>query len=339
MAAIRWGILSSSSFAVAHIVPALLQCEGIELAAISSRSADTARALAAKFGIPRAHGSYQELIDDAEIDVVYNPLPNHLHVPWSIKAIEAGKHVLCEKPLAMNAGEAERLIVARDKAGLKAPEAFVIRHHPQWRRVRELVREGRIGTLKGVQGWLSYRLEDPDNFRTKPEMGGGDLLDIGVYPMVTARYVFEDEPRRVFAAIRRDTATGADCLVSAILDFPAGQAGFTCSTELAVQQHMAFFGSHGRIELADPFAQAPDREARILIGGDRGIWDDAVEEYETFEPLNMYTNQVEEFSAAVRGGELEFPLEDGLANMRVLDALLRSGKSGVWEEMGYTKGR
>ena len=173
MAAIRWGILSSSSFAVAHIVPALLQCEGIELAAISSRSADTARALAAKLGFPRAHGSYQELIDDAEIDVVYNPLPNHLHVPWSIKALEAGKHVLCEKPLAMNAGEAERLIVARDKAGLKAPEAFVIRHHPQWRRVRELVREGRISTLKGVQGWLSYRLEDPDNFRTKPEMGGG----------------------------------------------------------------------------------------------------------------------------------------------------------------------
>ncbi len=333
MAAIRWGILSSSSFAVEHIIPALLQCEGLELSAISSRSADTARRLAAKFGIARAYGSYQELIDDAEIDVVYNPLPNHLHVPWSIKALEAGKHVLCEKPLAMNAAEAEKLIAARDKAGLKVQEAFVIRHHPQWRRVRALVREGRIGTLKGAQGWLSYRLEDAETFRNKPEMGGGGLLDIGVYPMVTARYVFAAEPRRVFAAIRRDAATGVDCLVSAILDFPAGQAGFTCATGLAVQQHMAFFGSHGRIELSDPFAQAPDRSARILIGGDRGIWDDAVEEFETFEPLNMYVNQAEEFSAAVRGGELEFPLEDALANMRILDALFRSGKSGAWESV------
>ena len=333
MVAIRWGILSSSNFAVEHIVPALLESDGIELAAISSRSADTAQQLAAKFAIPRAYGSYQELIDDPDIDVVYNPLPNHLHVPWSIKALEAGKHVLCEKPLAMNAAEAEQLIAARDKAGLLVQEAFVIRHHPQWRRVRELVKSGRIGTLKGAQGWLSYRLEDDGNFRNKPEMGGGGLLDIGVYPMVTSRYVFADEPTRVFAAIRRDAETGVDCLVSAILDYPAGQAGFTCSTELAVQQHMAFFGSHGRIELSDPFAQAPDRKAQILIGGDRGIWDDAVEEFETFEPLNMYVNQAEEFSAAVRGGKLEFPLEDALANMRIIDALFRSGESGAWEAL------
>ena len=212
-------------------------------------------------------------------------------------------------------------------------EAFVIRHHPQWRRVRELVKSGRIGTLKGAQGWLTYRLEDAGNFRNKPEMGGGGLLDIGVYPMVTSRYVFADEPTRVFAAVRRDAETGVDCLVSAILDYPAGQAGFTCSTELAVHQHMAFFGSHGRIELSDPFAQAPDRHAQILIGGDRGIWDPALEEYETFEPLNMYANQAEEFSAAVRGGTLEFPLEDALANMRILDALFRSGKSGAWENV------
>ena len=333
MAVTRWGILSSSNFAVEHIVPALLQCDGLELCAISSRSADTAQQLAAKFAIPRAYGSYQELVDDPEIDVVYNPLPNHLHVPWSIKALEAGKHVLCEKPLAMNAAEAEQLIAARDKAGLLVQEAFVIRHHPQWHRVRELVKSGRIGTLKGAQGWLSYRLEDADNFRNKPEMGGGGLLDIGVYPMVTSRYIFAAEPSRVFAAVRRDAETGVDCLVSAILDYPAGQAGFTCSTELAVQQHMAFFGSHGRIELSDPFAQAPGRKAQILIGGDRGIWDDAVEEYETFEPLNMYVNQAEEFSAAVRGGVLEFPLEDALANMHILDALFRSGKSGSWENV------
>jgi len=331
MANVRWGLLSSSSFAVDHIIPALLQCEGLELAAVSSRSADTANQLAAKFGIARAYGSYQELIDDAELDVVYNPLPNHLHVPWSIKALEAGKHVLCEKPLAMNAAEAEQLIAARDKAGLLVQEAFVIRHHPQWRRVRELVREGRIGTLKAAQGWLSYRMEDPENFRNKPEMGGGGLGDIGVYPMVTSRYIFEDEPTRVFAAVRRDPETGVDCLVSAILDFPAGQANFTCSTELAVQQHIGFFGSHGRIELSDPFAQAPDRPARILVGGDRGIWDPAVEAFETFEPVNMYVNQAEEFSAAVRGGVLEFPLEDALQNMRIIDALFRSGKSGAWE--------
>ena len=331
MSKLRWGILSSSGFAVEHIIPALLQCEGLELTAVSSRSAETAKQLAAKFGIARAHGSYQALVEDPELDVVYNPLPNHLHVPWSIKALEAGKHVLCEKPLAMNAAEAENLIAARDKAGLLVQEAFVIRHHPQWRRVRELVRDGRIGTLKGAQGWLSYRLEDAENFRNKPEMGGGGLMDIGVYPMVTSRYIFEAEPTRVFAAIRRDTETGVDCLASAILDYPAGLASFTCSTELAVQQHMAFFGSHGRIELSDPFAQAPDREAQILIGGDRGIWDPAVESHESFAPTNMYINQAEEFCQAVERGKLEFPLEDALANMRILDALFRSGNSGAWE--------
>ncbi len=331
MAKLRWGILSSSGFAAEHMIPALLQCERLELAAVSSRSAETSQQLAAKFGIARAHGSYQALVEDLELDVIYNPLPNHLHVPWSIKALEAGKHVLCEKPLAMNAAEAESLIAARDKAGLLVQEAFVIRHHPQWRRVRKLVREGRIGSLKGAQGWFSYRLEDAGNFRNKPEMGGGGLFDIGVYPMVTSRYIFEDEPTRVFAAIRREPKTGVDCLASAILDFPAGQASFTCSTELAVQQHMAFFGSHGRIELSDPFAQAPDREAQILIGGDRGIWDPAVEGYESFAPLNMYINQTEEFCQAVESGKLEFPLEDGLANMRILDALFRSGKSGAWE--------
>ncbi len=333
MTNLRWGILSSSGFAVEHIIPALLQCKGLELQAVSSRSAETARQLASKFGIARAHGSYQELIDDPELDVVYNPLPNHLHVPWSIKAMQAGKHVLYEKPLAMHAGEAEAMIAARDATGMLAAEAFVIRHHPQWRRVRELVREGRIGTLKGAQGWLSYRMEDPENFRNKPEMGGGGLLDIGVYPMVTSRYVFEDDPKRVFAAIRRDPETGVDCLASAILEYDAGLASFTCSTELAVQQHMAFFGSHGRIELADPFAQAPDREAQILIGGDRGIWDPALESFETFEPLNMYINQAEEFCQAVANGKLEFPLEDALMNMRILDALFRSGKSGAWESV------
>jgi predicted dehydrogenase len=333
MTMLRWGILSSSSFAVEHIIPALLQCEHLELVALSSRDADTAQQLATKFGIARAHGSYQELVDDPEIDVIYNPLPNHLHVPWSIKAMRAGKHVLCEKPLAMNAAETKEMIAARDETGKLAEEAFVIRHHPQWRRVRELVREGRIGALNGAQGWLSYRLEDEANFRNKPEMGGGGLFDIGVYPMVTSRYIFEQEPSRVFAAIRRDRSTDVDCLASAILDFPAGQASFTCLTELAVHQHMAFFGSHGRIELSDPFAQAPDRQAQILIGGDRGIWDPAMESHETFEPLNMYINQAEKFCQAVEKGKLEFPLEDALANMRIIDALFRSGKSGAWENV------
>ena len=263
MTTLSWGVLGASLFAIEHMIPALQQAAGVRVHGIASRELAKAEAVAERFGLAQAYGDYDSLLADPAIDVVYNPLPNHLHVPWTVKAARAGKHVLCEKPIALDAAEAASLIPVRDETGLQIQEAYVVLHHPQWQRVRALVREGRIGRLRAIQGWFSYRLEDPDNIRNKREMGGGGLLDIGVYPLLTGRYVFDAEPVRVFAAIERHPTWDVDVLTSAVLAFPDGILNFTCSTLLAGHQHMVVHGDEGRIELPDPFAQSPSREAQI----------------------------------------------------------------------------
>ena len=335
MTTLNWGVLGASTFAVEHMIPALQQAAGVRVHGIASRTLAKAEAVAGRFGLAQAYGDYETLLADPAIDVVFNPLPNHLHVPWTAKAARAGKHVLCEKPLALDAAGAARLIAVRDETGVQIQEAYVVLHHPQWQRVRALARAGRIGPVRAIQGWVSYRLEDPDNIRNKREMGGGGLLDIGVYPLVTGRYVFGADPERAFAAIERHPSWGVDVLASAILQFPAGVLSFTCGTLVAAHQHMAIHGSDGRIELPDPFAQAPSREARIKILGARRIWEPLNEEIETLEKVNQYVLQAEAFCAAVRGEAAPFfPLEDSVSMMRALDALARSGESGRWEDIG-----
>ena len=335
MTTLSWGVLGASYFAIEHMIPALQQAAGVRVHGIASRELAKAEAVAQRFGLAQAYGDYESLLADPAIDVVYNPLPNHLHVPWTVKAARAGKHVLCEKPIALDAAEAASLIPVRDETGLQIQEAYVVLHHPQWQRVRALVREGRIGRLRAIQGWFSYRLEDPDNIRNKREMGGGGLLDIGVYPLLTARYVFGAEPVRVFAAIERHPTWDVDILTSAVLAFPDGILNFTCSTLLAGHQHMVVHGDEGRIELPDPFAQSPSREARIAIHGSGEIWEPFDAEVETLAKVNQYVPQAEAFCAAVRGeAPPAFPLEESIKMLRILDALARSGESGRWEEVG-----
>ena len=334
MTTLNWGVLGASNFAIEHMIPALQQTAGLRVHAIASRTLARAEDVAQRFELPQAYGDYESLLADPAVDVIFNPLPNHLHVPWTEKAARAGKHVLCEKPIALDAAEAERLIAVRDETGVQIQEAYVVIHHPQWQRVRELVRAGRIGRLRAIQGWVSYRLEDPDNIRNKRETGGGGLLDIGVYPLLTARYVFEAEPVRAFAAIERHPEWGTDVLTSALLAFPDGVLSFTCGTLMAAHQHMAVHGTEGRIELPDPFAQSPEREARIVIRGPRQIWEPPNEEVETLERCNQYVPQAEAFCAAVRcEAPPAFPLEESISMMRALDALARSGESGRWEEV------
>jgi predicted dehydrogenase len=299
--------------------------------AIASRNLDHARAVADQLGIPKAYGSYEEMLADPEIEAVYNPLPNHLHVPLSIQAAEAGKHVLCEKPVAMTAKEAERLIAVRDYAGVRIEEAFMVRHHPQWRRVRDLVREGKIGPLRAIQAFFSYNNPDPDNIRNKADIGGGGIYDIGVYPVVTARFLFDAEPTRLVSLVERDPVMKTDRLVSAILDFPGGQMTFACSTQLASYQRVQVFGTEGRIEVRIPFNAPPDEPCRILVDGE-GALGDASAEAEEFPVVNQYTLQGDAFSRGLRTGTPpEFPLEDSVKNMRVIDALFRSGDTGQWE--------
>jgi predicted dehydrogenase len=331
MEPVNWGIISTAKIGVEKVIPAMQKSRHCRIVAIASRDLAAAEKAAKKLGIRQAYGSYEALLADPKIEAVYNPLPNHLHVPWSIKAAEAGKHVLCEKPIALNAKEAEQLIVARDRTGKLISEAFMVRSHPQWLRVRELVREGRIGRLRAIQGFFSYFLTDPTNVRNQADIGGGGLYDIGCYPIVTSRFLFEAEPRRVVGLIERDPVLKIDRLASAILDYPEGQASFTCSTQLVPYQRMQIFGEKGRIAVEIPFNAPPDRPCRIFVDDGSQLGDGSARA-ESFEVCDQYALQGDMFSEAIRTGKpVAFPLEDAVKNMRVIDALFRSAKSGVWE--------
>lgn len=331
MEPVRFGIISTARIGMERVIPAMQQGEHVRIEAIASRDLEKAKAAAEQFDIPRAYGSYDELLADPGIEAVYNPLPNHLHVPLSIQAAKAGKHVLCEKPIALDAEEAATLIDARDEADVVIAEAFMVRHHPQWEKARELVRSGRIGDLRVVQASFSYMNVDPDNVRNQAAIGGGGLYDIGCYPIVTARFIFGEEPVRAIGLVERDPDFHTDRLASAILHFPKGQAQFVCSTQLVPQQRLQILGTAGRIDLDIPFTPFATETSRLLVddGSHRGF---ACAEEFTFEGINQYTMQGDRFAKAVRGeAPLDFPLEDAALNMAVIDALYRSGESGGWE--------
>jgi len=329
MRKVRWGILSTSSFALTKILPALRGCAHVELAAIASRELGRARAVAAEFGIPRAYGSYDELLADPEVDLVYNPLPNHLHVPWSIKALEAGKHVLCEKPVGLTAGEAQALLeAARRHPGQKIMEAFMYRLHPQWRRAVAIVRDGGVGEPLVVHSLFAYFNEDPGNVRNQAAIGGGALMDIGCYAISLARLVFGAEPRRVLGLIDSDPRFHTDRIVSGVLDFGRRSSLFTCATQLQPCQRVDIVGTEGRIELEIPFNAPADRRCRIWH--QRG---DQIDEL-SFEVCDQYTIEADELSRAVLDDTaVPTPLEDAVANMRAIDAVLASARSGAWQEL------
>ena len=329
---VRWGVLSTSNFAQKLTIPAMQKSDWCDIRAIASRDKSGAEAVARSRGIPKAYGSYEELLADPEIEAIYNPLPNHLHVPWSIKAAEAGKHVLCEKPLSVTVAEARELLQVQERTGVKIGEAFMVRTNPQWLRARELVRSGRIGELRSIAGFFSYFNRDPGNVRNKYVQGGGGLYDIGCYPITTSRLIFGEEPRRVVSLIERDPDMKVDRLASVILDFPSGQAIFTCSTQLVHYQRMNLFGTKGRIELEIPFNAPNDRPCRIFID-DSGDLSGKTISMETFPVCDQYTLQGDLFSRAIRENlEVPVPVSDAVKNMAVLEAAFRSADSGKWEK-------
>ncbi len=330
---IRWGVLGVAGIAIKKVIPAMQKGERTEITAIASRDLERARGAAKALAISNAYGSYEELLGDAKIDAIYNPLPNHLHVPWSIKAAQAGKHVLCEKPIALTAKEAEDLIAVRDSTGVKIGEAFMVRTHPQWLRAREIVRKGDLGELRVITSTFSYFNADPNNIRNVPEYGGGGVMDIGCYPITMSRFLFEREPFRVVGLIDRDPNMGTDRLSSALLDFAPGQAVFTCSTQLVPFQRMQIMGTRGRIEVEIPYNIPPDQPSRIFIdnGSELAGRNARIEE---FPILDQYTVQGDEFSRAIQENrEVPVPLENALNNMRVIEAVLRSSETGQWERL------
>jgi predicted dehydrogenase len=328
---LRWGVLGVANIAMKKVIPAMQRGAWTRVDAIASRDGAKASAAAAALGIPRAHGSYDALLADPDIDAVYVPLPNHLHVPWTIRAAEAGKHVLCEKPIGLTAAEAANLVEARDRTGVRIQEAFMVRTHPQWLRALDIVRSGRIGPVRSIAGFFSYFNDDPANVRNVAEWGGGGILDIGCYLVNTARMIFEDEPRRVCALVDEDPALRVDRLASMLLDFPGGQAIGTCSTQLAYAQSVAIAGTLGRIEIEIPFNAPPDRPSRMVFEDASKRGTPPSREVIEVETCDQYTIQGDLFSRATReGAPAPYPLEDSVRNMRVIDALFRSARNGAW---------
>jgi len=331
MSKLRWGILGAARIATVKVIPGMQQAAGCEIAAIASRTPAKAEEAARALNIPKAYGSYEELLADPEIDAIYNPLPNHLHVPWSIRAAEAGKHVLCEKPLGMNAAEVRELIAVRDRSGVTIGEAFMVQVHPQWVRTKELVRAGRIGALRFALVSYGYHNARPEDIRNIPQYGGGGLMDIGCYPIKVSRMVFGEEPVRVAATMRRDPSMGIDIVTAAILDYPSGPCHFSCGTQVAPHQMVQFFGTRGRIELEIPFNAIPNERSRIIIDDGRDVSGGGIE-FEKFAPCDQYTLQGEAFARAVsEKTPPPVPLEDSLKNMAVIDAVTAAAMSGKWE--------
>src|SRR5262245_41447732 len=332
MKKVVWGILSTAKIGTGKVIPAMQKSAWIDVRAIASRSEAAARQAAGELRIPRAYGSYEALLADPEIEAVYNPLPNHLHVPLTLQAAAAGKHVLCEKPIALTLADARQLCSAAAKVHIM--EAFMIRFHPQWLRARELVRDGKIGELRTIQASFAYYNDDPSNIRNQPDIGGGALYDIGCYGVVVGRFLFETEPLRAVALVDRDPMLRTDRTTSALVDFGQGrQLSFTVSTQCVPYQRVQICGARGRIEIQIPFNAPQGEHTRILID-DGSTLDGKSITTEVLAPCDQYMLESEAFSRAVRGETpLPYGLEDALMNMRIVDALLRSEKSGQFEEV------
>ena len=329
MTKIRWGVLSTARIGQNHVIPAMQQGTYCEVTAIASRDKQRAETVAQKFGIAKAYGAYEQLLKDPDVDAIYIPLPNEQHVPWSIKTLEAGKHVLCEKPIALNADEAQTLVdAAAHYPQLKIMEAFMYRFHPQWQRARELVTSGAIGDLRTIQSFFAYSNLDPTNIRNQADHGGGGLMDIGCYNISFSRFIFGQEPARVCSMVEYDPQFKTDRLVSGMLDFGGGTATFTCSTQLSPYQRVNILGTTGRIEIEIPVNAPAQRPCRLWYAHDSTI--DEVE----FEVSNQYTLQGDAFSRAILDDTpVPTPLEDAVANMRVIDAIVRGGRERTWVDL------
>jgi len=327
---VNWGVLSTAKIGREQVIPAIQKSKFSRVLGIGSENSDFAKTIASQHGIERVYDSYDKVLEDPEIEAVYIPLPNHLHVEWSIKALAAGKHVLCEKPIGLNSTEAEKLLEASEQfPHLKIMEAFMYRHHSQWHKVKSIVEMGIIGKIRSVNLFFSYYNTDPNNIRNRIEVGGGALMDIGCYCISFSRFILNKEPEKVIGMMDMDPEMKTDRLTSGILSFSTGTtASFTCSTQLMPYQRVNIVGENGRIEVETPVNAPTDRMTHVWIHTREFI------EEVTFNPENQYTLQADHFSRAIiEDRTIEFALNDSIQNMRVIDAIVRSNKEGRWVKL------
>jgi predicted dehydrogenase len=332
MEPVRWGVISTAKIGIEKVIPGMQKGSAARVIAIASANEIRARDAAARLGIETVHCSYEALLADPSIEAVYNPLPNHLHVPWSIRAMEAGKHVLCEKPIALSAAEAVQLVQAEARTGKRVAEAFMVRYHPQWRRAKALASDGTIGDAQLIRVVFAYWNVDPQDICNKMETGGGGLYDIGCYAIAAARFLFGTEPTRAIATIDRDPQFKVDRLASGLIDFADGrQLVFSSATQIAARQSVEILGSKGRILIPVPFNVDPATPTEIVIDDARDLYGGGART-ERFAPCDQYTLQGDAVSVAIRSGApFDYPVADAVANMRILDSLMLSETSGRWE--------
>ncbi len=335
---IRWGVLGAARIAVERTMPALRDAPSATLLALASSSRERGRGVADKLAIPRHYASYEDLLADPDIDAVYIPLPNRLHCEWSIRALEAGKHVLCEKPLCMTAAEVESLCAARDRSGRHIEEAFGYRNHPQWGKIEELSANNAIGAVRSVHATLAKQFLDPSDIRNNPAAGGGGLYDLGSYTISACNLLFKRPPLRVVAAMERDPVFGVDRLTSALLDYGDGHAAFTVATQSGVSgwgthQQLSVLGAKGWLRFDFPFAQARPTSCRLEIGSEASVGALPTRAI-VFEPVNQYALQAERFSRYLLGEPVpSWPIEDALLILRIIEALFESARRGNWQEI------
>lgn len=326
MRKVTWGIISTAKIGVEKVIPGMLKCENADVVAIASRNNDTARAAAEKLGISKAYGSYESLLQDPEVEAIYNPLPNHLHVPWTIKALQAGKHVLCEKPIALNAAEAALLLeTSQQFPHLKLMEAFMYRHQPKWKFVKQQIANGAIGQVRNIHSIFSYFNADPNNIRNQSDIGGGGLMDVGCYCISLSRWLFEQEPVRVSAQLEFDPIMKTDRLASAMLDFGTGTSLFTCSTQMVPFQRAMVLGTEGAIEIEVPFNAPPNLATRLWL------YTNNLKEEVMFDEVDQYTLQCASFSQSIiNDTHVATPIEDAVNNMKIIDAMFASAANNSW---------
>jgi len=326
---INWGILSTANIGVNKVIPAMQQCGNLRIMGLASRDEGKAKEVASKLGIPKSFSSYEAMLDDPDIDAIYNPLPNHLHFQWTKMAIQKGKHVLCEKPLTLNSDEINELISLRNNHHVKVGEAFMVRTHPQWIEAYELITNGELGKSLTVQGFFSYYKTDQNNIRNILEYGGGAIWDIGCYPVHVSRYMFGEEPRRVLSSIDRDPELKIDRLATVLMDFPSGQSTFTVSTQRVPHQPMTFFGDKKKLEITIPFNAPNDRDHAIYL--DDGDLFMRNRQTISFKACDQYSLQGDKFSEAILNDtDVPVPLEDSLKNTKTIEAIFKSEETGSW---------
>jgi len=329
---VKWGIISTAKIGLEKVIPAMQQCDNVEIAGIASRNKNAAKTASEQLNISKYYGSYEAILYDPDIEAIYNPLPNHMHFEWTKKAIECGKHVLCEKPMTLDKNEISELISLRDKFNVKVGEAFMVHTHPQWLDIVQRVKNNEIGKLKVIQGFFSYYKTDPENIRNILEYGGGAMWDIGCYQIHTSRHVFGEEPLRVLSIIDRDPTLKTDRLGTVILEFPSGQCVFTVSTQLVPYQKMILFGEEKKLEIEIPFNVPNDDICKINID-EGGLTPLNQQEY-IFDVCDQYKIQGELFSEAIiSDGEVPVSLENAFKNTEVIEAIFKSEETGTWVKL------